>query len=71
LAAETQHDQAGVILRWVSSYVGKVQVQGYQNPAFGLAGLGQIEDITADELLIVYRHRLVASYDKLSGQFYR
>jgi hypothetical protein len=34
LPTETQHDQAGMVLRWIGSYVGKVQIQGYVNPAF-------------------------------------
>jgi hypothetical protein len=69
LPAETKHDDAGIVLRWIGSYIGEVQIQGYENPAFGSTDLGQHGITTANEVLIVYRDRLVASYEKLSGQF--
>ena len=71
MAAETQHDQAGIVLRWIGSYVGKIQIQGYENPALEPAGFGQIKTTTTYEPLITYRNRLVSACEKLSGQLYR
>ncbi len=41
LPAETKHDDAGILLRWIGSYISEVQIQGYENPAFGSTVLGQ------------------------------
>ena len=71
LPAETQYDQAGMLIRWIGSYVCEIQVEGYENSIFGPANLEQIGITTTNESLIIYRYRLVTGCEKLSGQFYR
>ena len=60
LPEQTRHDGPGMLVRRAGSYVDEIREQGHEDPAFGLAHLGQPAIAGADEPLIVCRSGLVS-----------
>ena len=67
LPGEAQYDQAGMLIRWIGPYVCEIQVEGYENPGFDPVNLEKIGNTTTNELLIIYRYRLVTGCEELSS----
>jgi hypothetical protein len=70
LPGETQHDQAGVLIRRIGSYIGEIEIQGQEDSTLILTDLGQMPVAGANEPLI-HRSGLVSGCTQLLGQLHR